>query len=120
MVEKINFSLASSNQIEEVLGSRIEKVRLIHNMTQAALAQEAGVSTRTIIRLEKGEGISLDTFIRVMKALNLQDNLRELVPDLSVRPVDRVRLSGRERKRARPKKANPKDSSWTWGSDQGD
>jgi transcriptional regulator with XRE-family HTH domain len=87
-------------------------------MTQAELASNAGVSTRTINRLENGEGVSLDTFIRVLKALNLQDNLKNFLPDLSVRPIERVRLGGRERKRARPIKTNRKESTWTWGDNK--
>jgi transcriptional regulator with XRE-family HTH domain len=118
MINKIDFSFANSHQIEKFLGDRIANIRLAHNMTQAELASNAGVSTRTINRLENGDGVSLDTFIRVLKAINLQDNLKNFLPDLSVRPIERVRLGGRERKRARPVKTNRKESTWTWGDNK--
>ncbi|HSM24708.1 MAG TPA: helix-turn-helix transcriptional regulator [Anaerolineaceae bacterium] len=120
MINKIDYSFANSKQIEKDLGVKLEQIRLGHNMTQAELASKAGVSVRTIVRLEKGEGVSMDTFIRVSKALDLQEYLKNLLPDLSVRPIERVRLAGRERKRARPVKTKRKSSIWTWGEDKGD
>jgi DNA-binding XRE family transcriptional regulator len=36
------------------LGARLAGVRLGHNLTQAALAEQAGVSKRTVERLESG------------------------------------------------------------------
>ena len=117
MINKIDFSFANSHQIEIFLGYRLANIRLAHNMTQATLASNAGVSTRTINRLEKGDGVSLDTLIRVLKALNLQDNLKNFLPDLSVRPIERVRLGGRERKRARPVRTTGKQSKWSWGNE---
>ncbi len=110
-------STSTGEQIEAALCSRIEKIRLSRNMTQKQLADEAGVSLRTIGRLEKGEGISLETFIRVLIALRIQHNLEGLLPDPSVRPVERVQARGRERLRARPTAADPASSAWTWADD---
>ena len=50
-----------------------------------------------------------------MQALRLTDHLAALLPDPSVRPVDRVRLDGAERQRASGKRAEPAD--WTWGDE---
>jgi len=114
MDDKINFLIATSNQIEKHLGKQIKDNRLLINTTQVELAKEARVSTKTLQRLEKGEGVSLDTFIRVLQALRLQENLKILLPDSSIRPVDRVRFKGRERMRARPPKRQKRSSPWTW------
>lgn len=103
-----------SSAVARTLGSRIEAVRLSRNVTQADLAREAGVSLRTITRLENGEGGSLDTFLRVLAALGLADNLTALIPDPSVRPIERVRRAGAERQRARKKKA-VRSKAWVWG-----
>jgi transcriptional regulator with XRE-family HTH domain len=100
--------------IEADLGKRLEQIRLSRNIPQAKLAEEAGVSRRTITRLEHGQGVSLDTLIRVLRALGLADRLAALLPDPSVRPIERVRLKGRERQRARPKRERTSDD-WTWG-----
>jgi len=111
----IDFSLATSPQIETALCRRLASIRLMRNMTQAELARQAGVSTGTLNRLEKGEGVSLDTFIRVMTALEIQSNLAVLLPDTDVRPIERIRHAGKERQRARPSRKPPEKSTWTWG-----
>jgi transcriptional regulator with XRE-family HTH domain len=112
-----DFATASSAQIEATLCKQVERIRLARNITQAQLAERAGVSLRTVGRLEKGEGVSLDTFIRVLKALGLHAGLAAALPDPTVRPVERVRAAGHERRRARPQKAEPSTSEWTWGDE---
>jgi transcriptional regulator with XRE-family HTH domain len=118
MTIPFDFSIANSSQIEKALCQRLEKIRLTHNLTQAQLAKQAGVSLRTITRLEKGEGISLDTLIRVMSALDLQGNLQNLLPDPAIRPIERVETGGHERKRARPQQTNQTNAAWTWGDEK--
>lgn len=120
MTYNIDFAVATSDQIEAALCRRVEGIRLSRNITQAQLAKEAGVSLRTIGRLENGEGVSLDTFIRVMKALGIQHNLAVLMPDPSVRPVERVGASGTERKRARPRRSDKGTVPWSWGDGKDD
>jgi transcriptional regulator with XRE-family HTH domain len=114
MAQKIEYLAASPEAIEASLGSKLERLRLSKNVNQSALAAEAGVSRRTIPRLENGEGISLDTLIRMMRALGIVDRLETLLPDPTTRPIERVRLGGRERKRARMKEPSVADV-WTWG-----
>ena len=120
MTYNLDFRVATSGQIEAALCRRLEGIRLSRNITQAQLAAEAGVSLRTIGRLENGEGVSLDTFIRVMTALGIQESLAVLLPDPSVRPVERVGSVGRERKRARPRRSDKGTASWSWGDGQDD
>jgi len=115
MAYNIDFSVATSDQIEAALCRCLESIRLSRNTTQAQLAEDAGVSLRTIGRLEKGEGVSLATFIRVMKALGIQHSLEALLPDPTVRPIERVRIGGGERKRARPTPSGPERPRWSWG-----
>jgi len=50
---KIAAQLTAESILEE-LGGRLASVRLGRNLTQAALAEEAGVSKRTVERLESG------------------------------------------------------------------
>lgn len=116
MPQYIDYTLASADAIEADLGRRLEAIRLGANINQTQLAERAGVSRRTITRLENGGGVSVDTLVRVMQALGLADRLAELLPDPSVRPIDRVRLKGRERKRARPKRGET-PAEWHWADD---
>lgn len=117
MSYNIDFTLTTSSQIEKELCLRIEKIRLSRNMPQEQLAIEAGISLRTIGRLEKGQGVSLDTFIRVLMALHIQENFKVLLPDPDIRPIERVKIRGRERKRARSKSSVPGKSTWIWGDE---
>ena len=119
MSYKIDFSVATSDQIEVALCKRLENIRLSRNITQIQLADEAGVSPRTIGRLEKGQGVSVDTFIRVLTALGIQQNLEALLPDPTVRPIERIDIGGGERKRARPGLSSDERAIWSWG-DGGD
>jgi len=119
MAQKIDSVSASIAEIEAELGRRLETCRLAANVSQAQLAADSGVSRRTITRLENGGGVSLDTLIRVMRALGLAGRLNALLADSDVRPIDRVRLKGKQRRRARPG-AKPAAAEWTWGDARAD
>ncbi len=107
------------SQLETQLGERLARLRLSRNLTRDQLAKETGASSRTLARLEAGEGASLDSFIRVLLALNMESNLLAMLPDPAVRPIERVKLQGRERQRARPAQAETKPASeWAWGDDE--
>ena len=107
--------LATSDRLIGLLGDRIEALRLSRNLTQAQLAQEAGISVSTLKRLERGDSTALDAFVRVLVALHLQDHVATLLPDPGVRPIERARRQGRLRQRARPKATAAQSSTWTWG-----
>ena len=117
MDNQIDYSVATSDQIEKALCKQVENIRLARNVTQVQLASEAGVSPNTIYRLEKGMGVSLDTFIRVLIALGIQRSLQVLLPDPSIRPIERVNIGGSERQRANPKKASVEKTPWKWGDE---
>lgn len=120
MSYKIDFSVATSDQIETALCGRLESIRLSRNITQIQLAKKAGVAPRTIGRLEKGQGVSFDTFIRILTALGIQQSLEVLLPDPTVRPIERIDIGGGERKRARPVQASNERLPWSWGDGEDD
>jgi transcriptional regulator with XRE-family HTH domain len=119
MSPKIDFSLAPIHDIEAELGRRLEAIRLEENISQEALAAEAGVSRRTITRLENGGGISVETLIRLMRALGVANRLEALLPEPGIRPIDRIRLKGKQRQRAR-RSAAVEPGDWTWGDEEGE
>ena len=59
-------SMRSPESLLEETGKKLERLRLSRNITQSDLAQDAGVSLRTLRRLESGEGATLDSFIRIL------------------------------------------------------
>ncbi len=99
------------------LGERLSGARLERNLTQAALAEQAGVSKRTMERLEKGEvATQLSGFLRVCRALGLLDRFGTLVPEPDASPIAQLKLAGRKRQRASGKNVAPGEpKKWVWG-----
>ena len=107
--------MKTSQQIGTEIGARMTRLRLSRNVTQAMLAKNAGISTRTLRRFESGEPTTLDTFLRVALALDLGDSILGALPTGQTRPIERTSRSGSERRRARPKPQQEHDPTWTWG-----
>jgi transcriptional regulator with XRE-family HTH domain len=99
------------------LGRRLTAARLAQNLTQAALAERAGVAKRTVERLESGAvATQLSGFLRVCRALGLIEGLETLVPEPAASPIAQLKLQGLQRKRASKAKApKTKKTKWTWG-----
>ena len=106
--------------LESEIGRRVAKLRLARNITQQALAGEAGIGVRTIRRLEAGQATSLDSFLRVIIALGLGDDLLGVLPSYEIHPIERVDTRGVERRRARGKKTHHTGAPWTWGEETRD
>ena len=99
------------------IGERLARTRLERNLTQANLAETAGISKRTLERLESGSASSqLTTFIRVCRALGLLQRFDTFLPKPLASPVEQVKLHGRKRKRASGRRIeNTVNKKWTWG-----
>lgn len=119
MPNTIDFSIATSDQIEGYLCNQLKNIRLTRNFTQSQLAKDSGVAIGTIRRLEEGKSVSLNTFIRIMMALDIQHNLETLLPDPAIRPIERVNTGGSERKRARPVKSDSENATGLGETDRG-
>jgi transcriptional regulator with XRE-family HTH domain len=100
------------------LGARLASLRLAANTTQAALADAAGVSKRTIERLEAGESTQSANLVRVMRALGILDALETALPAAGPGPMQLLRGRGRARRRASGDEApGPDREPWHWDAD---
>lgn len=97
------------------LGRRLARHRLQQNLTQAELAREAGVSSRTIGRLEGGESTQLTNLVRVLRALRLLSGLGALVPEPLESPLEQLRRQGKPRQRASSRREEVEAEPWAWG-----
>jgi len=99
------------------LGGRLARIRLQRNLTQGQLATQAGVSKRTVERLEGGAvATQLSGFIRVCRVLGVLERLDSLVPEPVPSPIAQLKLRGRQRQRASaPKTKEPSAKKWQWG-----
>ncbi len=108
------------------IGNRLARRRLDLNLTQAVLATEAGVAKRTVERIEAGGSIQLSTFVRLMRVLGLIDGLEQALPESEPRPMELLKLKGRQRRRASGSAGAPDAGGrvmesgsvpWTWGDE---
>jgi putative transcriptional regulator len=100
------------------IGQRLERLRLERNITQAELARQAGISRRTLVRLEQGEElVGAAALLRVLRALGLLGQVEQLVPEALPSPIEQLRLQGRRRQRASGSKRDDVAAPWTWGAD---
>lgn len=115
---KISSQLTDQAVLEE-LGARLAGLRLGKNLTQAALAEQAGVSKRTVERLEAGAvAAQLSGFLRVCRVLGVMDQLDALIPETPVSPVEQLKRQGKRRQRASgARAASSSPNKWTWGDE---
>jgi transcriptional regulator with XRE-family HTH domain len=117
MVSKIIHNVAErpiSADLREI-GARFEAYRLSRNITQAQLAESAGVSRSTLARLEANGAAGLDTVLRVLRALDVSDRMFLLVPEAIPSPLD---PKSTKRQRARPKQRRISTDRPRWGDEK--
>lgn len=115
---KIKNNLAEQAALMEI-GDRLANCRVEESLTQAELANRAGIGKRTLERLEKGGSVQTESLVRVLRELKLLENLDTLLPEVSVRPIDLAKLQGKARQRVRNiKSPQPSGTSWVWGEDE--
>lgn len=101
------------------LGRRLAQTRLDRNLSQEALAIEAGVSKATVERAEAGQPVKSTSLIRLLRALGRLEALDSLLPEPLPSPIERLDLQGRRRRRARGARQDAGDESgpWRWAED---
>ncbi|MBS61878.1 helix-turn-helix transcriptional regulator [Salinisphaera sp.] len=99
----------------EALGARFARRRLNRNLTQQALANEAGVSRKTVSHLENGSPVTTVNLVRVLRALGEYRTLDNVLPHVPISPLDLVKLQGKERQRARGRSDEASSQEpWNW------
>jgi transcriptional regulator with XRE-family HTH domain len=107
-------------------GRRMAKARLTQGKTQAQFAQSAGVSKRTVERLEGGGSVQVANLIRCLRALGKLEDLEHLLPKTPSNPIDLLERYDKIRQRARRNAGNgagPGSSAgsgapWTWADEK--
>ena len=86
------------------IGSRIRDYRMRMEMTQSELAEKSGVSLGTVVRLERGDAVSVLLFVSILRTLGVLENLENLLPELTISPIQLRKMQGRQIQRVRHKK----------------
>jgi len=100
------------------LGRRLGRRRVQLELTQAEVAKRAGISKRTLERIEAGRDTQLSSFLRLLRVLELAEGMEQVAPELKYSPVQMAKLRGAERKRVSRKAAKPTRDSWRWGDER--
>jgi len=114
---KIDNQLTDETVLNEV-GKRIRSIRLGQNLTQADMAEKAGLSKNTVERLENGDTTQLMSFIRICRSLGILDRFEVLLPEPVPSPMAQLRLHNNFRQRASNKRKKSSPASWTWKEDK--
>lgn len=99
------------------LCERLKQYRIHFPLTQSDLAKKSGVSVRSISRFENGDDISLSNFLKLLRALDLDDRMIDMIPDQSKRPSYFLE---KETKRSRASVNRDKTASapFVWGDEK--
>ena len=107
----------TSQAILNELAERVKKYRIDMELSQAEFARKAGLSLRSVVNFESGSDLMFSNFIKILRALDLADNLNLLVPDVTKRPSSFLET---KKPKQRVRKSCKKDdsSSFKWGDEE--
>ena len=102
--------LLSPQEICQLLGTRVRVLRLGQNLTQAELAQRAGVSLASLRRMEKAGVGALAAWVRIIQALQAHDLLAALAEPTvdSIAALERQSVGEQRRRASRRASLNPR------------
>ncbi len=84
------FNSKTPNDIAKELIEKIKQHRKKLKISQAQLASKSGVSLGSIKRFESKYEISLNSFIKILIALNLEQDLENLFTQKNYSSIDEV------------------------------
>jgi transcriptional regulator with XRE-family HTH domain len=96
-----NMVTNTDEEIMREVGLRLSACRLQLNLTQQEIAVQTGLNQKTISHAESGKDPRLTTIIKILRALGRLDALDAFLPKLGISPLMLVKMSGRQRRRAR-------------------
>jgi len=74
-----DFSLALPDEVCLELGQRARVRRLALNVSVDEMAQRVGISNKTLGNFERSGRCTLETFVRILEALNAMSDLSEVL-----------------------------------------
>lgn len=87
------------------LGRVMRELRLRLNIDQRQLAERADVALNAVKRLEGGKGVTVTSFIKMLRVLGREEWLDSLAPRVTVSPLRMLHAGKSARQRAsRPRK----------------
>jgi transcriptional regulator with XRE-family HTH domain len=70
-----NFYNNSNKELIRLWGEKLKELRLEANLSQASLAEQAGLGRNSVAEIEKGRNFSVGSLIALLRVLNQLDRL---------------------------------------------
>ena len=100
-----NWQSMTDKVLSRHIGNFIKHKRLELNKTQEIVSQDAGISRSTLSLLERGQTVTMATFIQVLRVLDQLQIMDEFVVKESISPLAMAKKEMEQRKRAGNKKS---------------
>ncbi len=104
----VDFAIALPDEVCAALGERARARRLMLNRSVEEMAQRVGISDKTLSNFERTGRCTLETFVRVLEALNAMSDLESVLVTQS-RTIEDMRqkaaVSTRQRAYTKNRKA---------------
>lgn len=98
--------LTPDKVILQELGKRLARLRKQQGYSQEKLAGESGLGVATLRRIEAGEGSQMESWLKLLKTLQMTSSIERFLPEkidspmaqvLADKPRPRQRTAGRRR-----------------------
>jgi len=81
----------TADEWQAKIGRQLRDLRLRRNMDQRQLAEQAAVALNVVKNLEGGKGATVASLIKVLRALNREEWLDALAPQVSISPLQMLK-----------------------------
>ena len=108
-----DMSFRSIPELQALLGEQLQQLRISKNLNQIETAEKAGLSEKALRNLEAGRGSTVESLLRVLKALDSLEGLQLIAPKPSISPLALMRYSKQRRRVRRSNSPKPPSASGT-------
>jgi transcriptional regulator with XRE-family HTH domain len=102
----MDISTRSPYELQQLLGTGIRAQRIARELTQSDVASKAGISKQAVAKLERAEGSTVETLVRVLHALRATQLIESLATQPHVSPLALLR-SAQPPQRVRHRRMKP-------------
>ena len=106
-----DMSFRSIPELQTLLGEQLQQLRISKNLNQIETAEKAGLSEKALRNLEAGRGSTVESLLRVLKALDSLEGLQLIAPRPSISPLALMRYSKSRRRVRRSNSPKPPSAS---------
>jgi len=106
-IQYMEWASMNDKSLIEKIGTFIQYHRLNQNKSQNDVAKAANISRSTLSLLERGEKISLNSLIQVLRVLDLLHIMDVFKVENEISPIEYAKLQKSKRQRARNNRGKP-------------